>query len=107
MNVSKSVDVILLAGVVAMLSVGPTRAQTAAPPPAAAKAEAPLPKDIYPDSRGRLPVARREDMDEEGKRIFDESTRKLNKPGEAPPAGFLPTTSPQPRVRLWDPKLGK
>lgn len=30
-----------------------------------------LPKDVYPDSRNRLPLAKREDLDEEGKRAYD------------------------------------
>jgi 4-carboxymuconolactone decarboxylase len=31
-----------------------------------------LPPDVDPDSRSRLPLPRREDLDEEGKRAFDE-----------------------------------
>jgi 4-carboxymuconolactone decarboxylase len=38
-----------------------------------AEAQAPtaLPKDVYPDSRFRLPLAKREEMDEAGKKIYD------------------------------------
>jgi len=32
-----------------------------------------LPKDVYPDSLNRLPRARREDLDERGKHLFDTS----------------------------------
>ena len=38
----------------------------------AAAAEAPLPKDVYPDSRNRLPLVKREDLDERGKKVYDE-----------------------------------
>jgi 4-carboxymuconolactone decarboxylase len=40
-----------------------------------AAAADPLPKDIYPDSRNRLPLPKREDMDEEGKKVFDQVNR--------------------------------
>ena len=40
-----------------------------------AAAAGPLPKDIYPDSRNRLPLPKREDMDEEGKKAFDQLSR--------------------------------
>ena len=30
-----------------------------------------LPPDIHPDSRCRLPLAKRDDFDDEGKKIFD------------------------------------
>jgi 4-carboxymuconolactone decarboxylase len=40
-----------------------------------AAAAGPLPKDIYPDSRNRLPLPKREDMDEEGKKAFDQVNR--------------------------------
>jgi 4-carboxymuconolactone decarboxylase len=30
-----------------------------------------LPKDVHPDSRSRIPLIRREDLDEEGKRAYD------------------------------------
>lgn len=30
-----------------------------------------LPADIYPESRNRLPLVRRDDLDEDGKKIFD------------------------------------
>ena len=31
-----------------------------------------LPKDVYPDSRNRLPRVKREDLDEYGKKVYDE-----------------------------------
>jgi 4-carboxymuconolactone decarboxylase len=30
-----------------------------------------LPKDVFPDSRGRLPLVKREDLDEDGKKAYD------------------------------------
>src|SRR5260221_1061155 len=30
-----------------------------------------LPKDIYPESRSRLPLPKREALDEQGKRVYD------------------------------------
>ncbi|MBI3894438.1 MAG: hypothetical protein HY313_00765 [Acidobacteria bacterium] len=43
-----------------------------------------LPKDVYPDSRGRLPLVRREDLDEEGKKAYD----RLASPNDTSLAGF-------------------
>ena len=31
-----------------------------------------LPKDVYPDSRSRIPLAKREELDEEGKKVYDD-----------------------------------
>jgi 4-carboxymuconolactone decarboxylase len=73
----------------------------------AAAAADPLPKDLYPDSRSRMPSPKREDMDDEGKKIFDEVTRGRPLPNGASPAGFLPTGTPQASVRLWDPRLAQ
>ncbi len=64
---------------------------------AVAPAAAALPKDVYPDSRNRLPLPKREDMDDFGKAVFDELS---------PKAG-LPFEMDQSRVRLYDPKLAK
>lgn len=36
----------------------------------------PYPEDIDPASRNRLPVVRREDLDEQGQRVFDEVTTR-------------------------------
>jgi len=33
-----------------------------------------LPKDVYPESRSRLPLAKREALDEQGRRIYDQLT---------------------------------
>lgn len=39
---------------------------------AAAQAGDQLPPDVYPDSRNRLPLVQREDLDERGKKVYDE-----------------------------------
>lgn len=39
---------------------------------AAPQAANQLPPDVYPDSRNRLPLAKREEMDERGKKVYDE-----------------------------------
>src|SRR5688572_17921149 len=37
-----------------------------------------LPKDVYPDSLNRLPLVKREDLDEKGKKAYDEALAKGN-----------------------------
>ena len=45
-----------------------------------------LPKDVYPDSRNRLPLVKREDLDEKRKKIYDDAFATANSiaglPGE-------------------------
>jgi hypothetical protein len=59
MNALKTVGLVLLACVG---TSGPSRAQNPAP----------LPKDVYPDSHFRLPLPKRADLDDYGKKVFDE-----------------------------------
>jgi 4-carboxymuconolactone decarboxylase len=49
-------------------------AQSSARQPAKTLEEynASLPKDIHPDSRSRIPLVKREDLDEEGKKTYDD-----------------------------------
>jgi len=54
---------IVLAGCAA---TGPQRDETSGGPAMTA-----LPKDIHPDSRSRLPLPKREALDEQGKRVYD------------------------------------
>jgi 4-carboxymuconolactone decarboxylase len=84
MGVSKGVGVVLLAGIVGVLSAGMMHAQNAAG--GADLAEAPLPKDIYPDSRNRLPLP------------------KLDTPQ---PKARLAVGIEEPGVRWYDPELAK
>jgi len=86
MNASKIVGLILLAGAVL---IGPTRAQNPAP----------LPKDVYPDSRFRLPLPKRADLDDYGKKVFDE----LADPGRSSLVGLQGPSG----IRLYSPKVAK
>ena len=57
----------------------------------------PLPKDVFPDSRNRLPLPKREDLDEEGRKAYDAAVsdpRLLA--GLQGPAG----------IRLYSPRAG-
>jgi alkylhydroperoxidase family enzyme len=51
----------------------PLLAQNSSKQPAMTEAEyaASLPPDVYPDSRNRIPLAKRENLSEEGKKIYD------------------------------------
>jgi 4-carboxymuconolactone decarboxylase len=102
MNVPKCIRVVSFAGaVVALVAVNihgenlPRRAGSTARS-AAADVET-LPKDVYPDSRNRLPLPKRDDMAPDDQKIFDQLTKKSE----------LPIGIEQPGVRLWDPKLAK
>jgi len=59
MKFSKLTGALFAAGLSALLLI-PIQAQAPA-----------LPKDVYPDSRFRLPLPQRDDFDDEGKRVFD------------------------------------
>ena len=82
MDIPKGVGVILLAGIVAILAGGRLHAQN--PGSGSDSAEAPLPKDIYPDSRNRLPLPNAEYQN-----------------------GRLAVGIYQPGVSNWDPQLIK
>ena len=82
MDLSKSVAVVLLAGVLAVLAGGRSGAQNSAP--GKGSSEDQLPKDIYPDSRNRLPL-----------------------PNAEYQSGRLAVGIYQPGVSNWDPQLIK
>ena len=49
-----------------------------------------IPKDVYPDSGNRLPMIKREDMDEAGKKLYDKVASEINPvPGFRAPPGIL------------------
>jgi len=97
MDLSKSVRVVLLAAVAGMLLSGTAHAQNAAG--SAERAATALPKDIYPDSGYRLPLPKRDDMDDYGKKVFDELTD---------PARPLRTDLRTPAgIRLYSPTVAK
>jgi len=60
--------VVALCGIAGYLGAG--QIAHAAPQQAASSAQA-LPRDVHPESLSRVPLVRREDMDEEGKRVYD------------------------------------
>ena len=65
---------------------------------AAPQAAAQLPADVYPDSRNRLPLVKREDLDERGKKVFDENAGdSRNLAGLQGPGG----------IRLNNPRLSE
>jgi 4-carboxymuconolactone decarboxylase len=91
----------VLAGVCAVFSA--TAASTAWHGDARAQqatrvVSAPLPKDVYADSRNRLPLPRREDLDDEGKRLFDRNSERTGK---------LAVGIEQAGVRFYSPRLAK
>lgn len=86
MNASKTIGLILLTGLVLG---GPVCAQNPAP----------LPKDIYPDSRFRLPLPQRAEMDDYGKKVFDE----LADPGRRSLVGLQGPAG----IRLYSPRVAK
>lgn len=64
---------------------------------ATAQQPAALPSDVHPESRNRLPLVRREDLDDAGKAIFDRATSDARSlAGMQGPGG----------IRLHDPRLG-
>jgi 4-carboxymuconolactone decarboxylase len=92
MDTSKTIGTILLAGVMGMFLGGRMHAQNPASGAGSAAASAPLPKDVYPDSRNRLPQLKRDDLDDYGKSVYDELATLGG--------------SPAP-LRLYSPKLAK
>jgi 4-carboxymuconolactone decarboxylase len=88
MERSRRLGVILLAGVAALLGAGASRARNAAAN--ANTAAAPLPKDIDPESRNRLPVPKSDGLSDDDKKIFEAMTH-----GQAA------------SVRLYSPKLAQ
>ncbi len=74
MSLQKNIGPMMFGIVLSALSLGPSRAQTLAPVPAA---EAPLPADVDPVSRNRLPMPTRADMANDKEReIFDELSKR-------------------------------
>jgi 4-carboxymuconolactone decarboxylase len=101
MDVSKTAGVILLAAVAGMLLGANMHAQNPVHSTGSAGAPVadPLPNDVDPDSRYRLPLPKRDDMDDYGKKVFDELTDPDHRQhtGLRTPAG----------IRLYSPKLAK
>ncbi len=62
-------------------------------------ASAALPKDVYPDSRFRLPLPKRDDLDEYGKRVYD----TMVDPGRRSLVGLNGPAG----IRMYDPKVAE
>ncbi len=88
METRKGLAIILLAGMAAMMGAGALHAQT--PSLRAGAGAAPIPKDIDPESRNRLPAPKRDGLSDDDKKIFDAMTH-----GQAA------------SVRLYSPKLAQ
>src|ERR1700682_3513047 len=89
MNVMQTVGINLLACLASIVLPETVRAQTSAA----------LPKDVYPDSRFRLPLPKKEDMDDYGKRVFD----LMVNPGRRSLVGLNGPAG----IRMYDPKLAE
>jgi hypothetical protein len=103
MKLPKNFGFILLAASAGLLAGAKINAQNPAPGRIAAPVAAPLPPDVYPDSRNRLPAPKREDMDEYGKKVYDQLMQGKPLSDGSLRAGFLPTNTPQASVRLYSP----
>jgi 4-carboxymuconolactone decarboxylase len=96
MAISKRAGLIalLVAGVAGVLLGTNIHAQS--PASAAGSSADTLPKDVYPESRNRLPLPKRDEMDADGKRAFDEWA-----------AGLQMASINRPPLRLYSPKLAQ
>jgi 4-carboxymuconolactone decarboxylase len=92
MRASKNIGAILLAGVMGILLGVNIHAHNSVR--AADTGAASYPKDIYPDSRNRLPLPKRDDMDDYGKKVYDELMQTPKLPGD-----------PVYPVRLYSPRF--
>ena len=94
MRASKNIGPILLAGFMGMLLGVNIHARNSAL--AADTGTASYSKDIYPDSRNRLPLPKRDDMDDYGKKVYDELMQTPKLPGD-----------PVYPVRLYSPRFAE
>jgi len=92
MPASKTIALVFLAGFLGLLLGGRMRAQNPASGGNTTATARPLPKDVYPDSGNRLPLLKRDDLDDYGKSVYDELATLGGNP--AP-------------IRIYSPKLAK
>lgn len=69
-------------------------------------AQVTLPKDVYPDSRNRLPLIKREELDERGKKAYDAAVSAANSPGAPQGAAAIRFHGSGVIVR-WESPLGR
>jgi 4-carboxymuconolactone decarboxylase len=86
---TKRIAAILFAAVASLAPAARIRAQSAAG----------LPKDVYPDSRFRLPLPKKEEMDDYGKKVFD----MMMDPGRRGIVGLQGPTG----IRLHSPRIAE
>ncbi len=100
MKTDQFLRVVAFVGAATLLIGGVVRAQRQGPGsgPAASGASE-LPKDVDPQSRFRLPLPKKEDMDDYGKKVFD----KLLDPSRPSLAGLQGPTG----IRLWSPHIAE
>jgi 4-carboxymuconolactone decarboxylase len=94
MAMSKRAGFVALVGLAGVLLGARMHAQN--PPTAAGSSADTLPKDVYPESRNRLPLPKRDEMDDEGKKAFDEWAN-----------GLQMASINRPPLRLYSPKLAQ
>jgi 4-carboxymuconolactone decarboxylase len=92
MPASKTLALVFLAGFLGLLLGGRMHAQNPADEGITTATARPLPKDVYPDSGNRLPLLKRDDLDDYGKSVYDELAALGGNP--AP-------------IRIYSPKLAK
>jgi 4-carboxymuconolactone decarboxylase len=73
---------------------------------AATRAENAFPKDVYPDSRNRLPSIRRNELDEHGQRAYDEALKSVGALGTSQAAALIRLHRSGANVR-WDSPVGR
>ncbi len=69
-------------------------------------ARAPLPKDVYTDSRNRLPLIKREALDDRGKKAYDAAVSATNSAGAPQGAAAIRLHGSGVAVR-WESPLGR
>ncbi|MGA2718937.1 MAG: hypothetical protein ABSF78_08210, partial [Candidatus Acidiferrales bacterium] len=94
MAMPKRAGLIAFVGLAGVLLGARIHAQN--PPNAAGSSADTLPKDVYPESRNRLPLPKRDEMDDEGKKAFDEWA-----------TGLKMASINRPPLRLYSPKLAQ
>ena len=91
---------IWIGALIAVVATASGQSGTGAPAPVRS---ATLPADVYPDSLNRLPVVKREQMDENGKRVYDFSAGGAGKVAQPTGPGAIALYSPgaaEPMRRL-------
>src|SRR5688572_25891265 len=86
-----------LLGCAVLCALGPAARPPAAAAQSATTAGSPLPPDVHPDSRSRLPPLKRENLDQQGREFYDAlaaDSRRLT--GVGGPAG----------IRMYSPQAG-